>query len=454
MRQFNGSVEVEKRKVASKCLSDAKKRVEPKRIHYQGQNENIHPRDSKLDNASRRANLMSLVKVYSPMNGSKPVLKNQSSNNANSTITPSQFRVGISSDVLNRSDKNAVSKSRGSPIPTTGGLNGGRNNHLQSFSFLRTYFNQSNKGQRTLSNEKDKTEEMVFQTKDELGPNVLLDEESIPELPSKRHQQPLIKQFREEDYELGDLIGKGKFGSVLIARSLNTELIMAAKIMNKNSMIKYRCTKQLVREIRIHAMLDHPNIIRQYGVLQDSDDIYILMEYAPNGNLYNKLVDSGKFDEKTAAVYTKQVVSAFIYLQSKQILHRDLKPENILIDSDGQLKLADFGWSIQLAGNATLRQTFCGTLDYISPEMAQGEYYGLHTDNWSIGILIFELLTGELPFVRAGPFDMASTFGEIQFPDYLSAISKDFIGRLLTQDPLKRMTLREAVRHPFLTTSN
>jgi serine/threonine protein kinase len=146
------------------------------------------------------------------------------------------------------------------------------------------------------------------------------------------------------------------------------------------------------------------------------------------------------------------VISAFRHLQDRQILHRDLKPENLLLTSDDQIKLADFGWSIQLPGNAHLRQTFCGTLDYISPEMAQGEFYGIHTDNWSIGILCFELLTGNLPFVRGNVFDVIGNgnFGEIAYPDSVSQEAKDFISRLLTQDPLKRMSLSDALAHPFI----
>ena len=148
----------------------------------------------------------------------------------------------------------------------------------------------------------------------------------------------------------------------------------------------------------------------------------------------------------------KQIISAFKFLQEKKILHRDLKPENLLIAKNDQLKLADFGWSIQLPENANLRQTFCGTLDYISPEMAQGEMYGIHTDNWSIGILCFELLTGSLPFVRGNVFDVigSSKYGEIAYPSHLSSAAKDFISKLLNQDPLKRMSLSDAERHPFL----
>lgn len=267
-------------------------------------------------------------------------------------------------------------------------------------------------------------------------------------LTSRNH----IAKFNEANYEFGEQIGKGRFGEVYLARDIKNDLIFAIKMMNKIVMQKYRATKQLVREIRIHSILDHQNIIKCYGILQNEESVYILMEYAPEGNLYSKLKEVGKFDEATVAKYTKQVLNAFKYLQDRQILHRDLKPENLLIGTDDELKLADFGWAIQLPGTATMRQTFCGTLDYISPEMAQGEYYGIHTDNWSIGILVFELLTGSLPFVRVNVFDVMSqsAFGLINYPEEMSPVAKDFISRLLNQDPLKRMTLPEAINHPFV----
>ena len=327
----------------------------------------------------------------------------------------------------------AFSKHEGSQSNTK------RISHLKSLRHLKTY----------LGDQKPKTPRE--KVRDKSSEFAVFKKTPIIERPST-----LIKEYIDDDFEIGDMIGKGRFGSVYLARSVETELIFAMKVMNKNAMMKYRASKQLVREIRIHSMLDHPNIIRCYGVLQSPDEVHLLMEYAPYGNLFTKLRQEGKLEEKKVVSYIRQIISAFNYLQANQILHRDLKPENILISFDDQLKLADFGWAIQLPGNATMRHTFCGTLDYISPEMAQGEYYGLHTDNWSIGILVFELLTGELPFIRTGPYDLMSSpnYTEISYPEYLSEISRDFISRLLTQDPLKRMTLPEANRHPFLNSVN
>lgn len=263
---------------------------------------------------------------------------------------------------------------------------------------------------------------------------------------------PLVGKFNEDDFDIGEQLGKGRYGEVYLATHKKTSMIMAIKVMNKNTITKYRALKQLVREARIHSFLDHPNIIRNYGILHDEEQVYLLMEYAPEGNLYTKLKEKGCFDEVTVANYTKQVISAFRYLQDRQILHRDLKPENLLLGFDGELKLADFGWAIQLPGQANMRQTFCGTLDYISPEMAQGNYYGVHTDNWSIGILVFELLTGGLPFIRNNYMDLmgGNAYGEINYPDTLSPLAKSFISRLLATDPLKRMTLQDALRHPFI----
>src|SRR3990167_7375151 len=267
-----------------------------------------------------------------------------------------------------------------------------------------------------------------------------------------KNLEPLVGKFVEDDYEIGEQLGKGRYGEVFLAVHKRTSMILAIKVMNKNTITKYRALKQLVREARIHSFLDHPNIIRNYGILHDEEQVYLLMEYAPEGNLYTKLKEKGSFEEAMVANYAKQVISAFRYLQDRQILHRDLKPENLLLGFDGELKLADFGWAIQLPGQDNMRQTFCGTLDYISPEMAQGNYYGVHTDNWSIGILVFELLTGGLPFVRNNYMDLmgGNAYGEISYPDTMSPLAKSFISRLLATDPLKRMTLQDALKHPFI----
>lgn len=469
MRRTNASMDGEKN-TKQACFNFIKQMSEKKTYKSNGrkrlegspppQNENIAPKCDKNTLIKHKLHLLGILKTnptdkYPSQRAALTNLLYQqqmSTTNANLEYTMTSISAKENKDERKLKNKGITVSIKSDLSSNSSKLF----SHLKSLRHLKTYLGEQKP--KTPRGIIDHSSDFVIQKKDSITSRMSKNSREISRKHSvKEHQEAqktsgLIKEFRDEDFEIGDMIGKGRFGSVYLARSIATELILAMKVMNKNAMMKYRASKQLVREIRIHSMLDHPNIIKSYGVLQNADEVYLLMEYAPYGNLFSKLRKMGKFDEKTVVNYTTQIINAFNYLQSKQILHRDLKPENILISFDDQLKLADFGWAIQLPGKATMRQTFCGTLDYISPEMAQGEYYGLHTDNWSIGILVFELLTGELPFIRAGPYDLFSNpkFSDISYPDYLSDGAKDFISRLLAQDPLKRMTLPEALRHPFL----
>lgn len=160
-----------------------------------------------------------------------------------------------------------------------------------------------------------------------------------------------------------------------------------------------------------------------------------------------------RFPEEKASRYVKQVLEAFIYLQSLDILHRDLKPENLL-NCLGQVKVADFGWSV--CANSAKRKTFCGTLDYVPPEMALGDNYDCKTDNWAIGVLCYEFLVGKPPFETKSSISTLESIkkGELVFPSHLSADARDFISKLLVHDPPRRMTLEQAIHHSFVTKHN
>lgn len=427
-------------------------------------NENANPDE----NSKSKKGILNLVKAYSPLCNQRMNNSNKN-NNSSSILTPLQLissvnnhnnQGGSTSNILYGTSEKPHRKSEkeSSKQKTRQFWSANKETHMS-----HKKIKHQNSAIISKKRAKDDTNEALT-TGNTLGAlnsksqkNVSNKSVLAPSRTSTRpSNRPMIALFREDDFEIGSSIGKGRFGQVFFAQHKLTELILAMKVMNKNNMTRCRASRQLVREIKIHSSLDHPNIVKSYGVMQSEEDVYILMEYASGGNLYSKLKESGPFSEPLAAKYLAQVVSAFRYLQNKHILHRDLKPENLLLDFEGNIKLADFGWSIQLPESATLRQTFCGTLDYISPEMAQGEFYGIHTDNWSIGILCFELLTGSLPFVRTNVFDMMSNpqnYASISYPDEMSKEAREFIGRLLTQDPLQRMNLSDALHHPFLKKS-
>jgi serine/threonine protein kinase len=160
------------------------------------------------------------------------------------------------------------------------------------------------------------------------------------------------------------------------------------------------------------------------------------------------------FDEGKTSRYIYQVLQAFVYLHGLDVIHRDLKPENILRCFD-TIKIADFGWSVY-APESKLRGTFCGTLDYVAPEMVQGEKYDFHTDNWSIGILTYEMLTGKPPFEKTSRLETLDSIisSNVNLPDFLSNDAKDFVRRLLLLDPVNRLDLSVALSHLFILKYN
>ena len=140
--------------------------------------------------------------------------------------------------------------------------------------------------------------------------------------------------------------------------------------------------------------MNHPNVVRLYGYFYDKESIYVVLEYCQYGNLYQKLRKEKFFDEARARIIIAQVVEALLYLQDRNVIHRDIKPENILIADQEKMhvKLCDFGWSTHTINER--RTTFCGTVDYVAPELVYQEPYDDKIDHWAVGILTFELLTG------------------------------------------------------------
>lgn len=254
------------------------------------------------------------------------------------------------------------------------------------------------------------------------------------------------------DFEIGKPLGKGKFGHVYLARERRSNFIVALKIIYKAELEAAKVEKQLRREIEIQSHLRHPNILRLYGYFYDEKRVYLILEYAPNGELYKLLRKAGKFDEPTAARYIRQMALALGYLHGRHVIHRDIKPENILLGLQGEAKIADFGWSVHAPH--TRRQTLCGTLDYLPPEMVEGREHDRLVDLWSLGVLAYEFLVGAPPFeepsggYRATYRRIAKV--DLRIPDTVSSEAADLIRKLLQHDPDKRLPLEKVLRHPWI----
>lgn len=235
------------------------------------------------------------------------------------------------------------------------------------------------------------------------------------------------KRWTLSDFDIGHPLGHGKFGSVYLAREKRSKYVVAIKVVNKQQLIQHQVQLQLRREIEIQSHMCHPNILRMFGYFYDETRVYLVLEYAPQGELHKRLRNLLKFDEPTAAKYMCQLIDALDYCHSRKIIHRDLKPENILIGYYGELKIADFGWAVH--GPSSRRQTLCGTLDYLSPEMIEQKTYDERIDLWSLGVLTYEFLAGRPPFVhdQLEQTYMNILFVKYSFPDHISESAQRFI---------------------------
>lgn len=253
-----------------------------------------------------------------------------------------------------------------------------------------------------------------------------------------------------QDFEIGRQLGRGKFGNVYIAREKETKFVFALKVISKELLIEHNVQHQLKREIELQSHLHHKNILQLYGHFYDDAKIYIILEYAPQGELYKKLKEVTKFDDRTAARYIGQVMEALNVCHENNVIHRDIKPENLLIGYRGELKLADFGWSVHAPSSR--RQTLCGTLDYLPPEMVQHKIYDKNVDLWCIGVLTYEFLIGHPPFETDTMDKTCERILNVQYeiPDYVTELAKDFIHRLLQRVPDERMPLGEARQHQWI----
>ena len=259
------------------------------------------------------------------------------------------------------------------------------------------------------------------------------------------------KVWNPEDFDIGKPLGRGKFGNVYMAREKASKVVVALKVIFKKQVEKHNVHAQLKDEIEIQTRLKHPGILRMYGYFHDEKRVYLVLELAPGGELFKRLQAQKHFDERTTAKWIRQLASALQLVHAHHVMHRDIKPENLLLDADDNLKIADFGWSTI---SKSKRNTFCGTLDYLAPEMLQEGVYDHRIDIWALGVLMYECLFGAPPFEV--PDSVEATHEcikerAVSFPDEpsISDDAKALILHLLQKEPAKRPTLEEVIAHPW-----
>jgi len=254
-------------------------------------------------------------------------------------------------------------------------------------------------------------------------------------------------------YDFEADLGEGTFGKVKLAVHKETKEKVAIKILEKAKIVDEADKERISREIQILKILRHPNITQLYEIIEDSVNLYLIMEYSMGGELFDYIVASQKLKEVEAARIFQQLVDGIEYVHRLNIVHRDLKPENLLLDEKLNVKIVDFGLSNLYEPGGALK-TACGSPCYAAPEMIAGkEYQGIQVDTWSAGIILFALVCGYLPFDDNDTQNLYRKImkGDFSLPSFLSSPATDLIKRILTVDPEKRFTLEQIKTHPWFS---
>uniref|UniRef100_A0A7S4AZT8 non-specific serine/threonine protein kinase n=1 Tax=Chrysotila carterae TaxID=13221 RepID=A0A7S4AZT8_CHRCT len=249
-------------------------------------------------------------------------------------------------------------------------------------------------------------------------------------------------------YEIGRTLGEGTFGKVKFAVNTETNERVAIKILDKEKIQKQNMGEQIKKEIAVMKMVKQRHVVNLLEVLASRTKIFIVLELVTGGELFDKIVTAGRFDEPTARKYFRQLVSGVEYCHRQGVCHRDLKPENLLLDEQAMLKISDFGLSALYGSdhNSTLLHTTCGTPNYVAPEvLADKGYDGFMADVWSCGVILYVLLAGFLPFDEPS---MSALFrkiikAEFSYPSWFSPGVKDILNKILVPSPEKRYTMAQ-----------
>uniref|UniRef100_T1JL53 non-specific serine/threonine protein kinase n=1 Tax=Strigamia maritima TaxID=126957 RepID=T1JL53_STRMM len=264
------------------------------------------------------------------------------------------------------------------------------------------------------------------------------------------------KKITLENFEFLKMLGKGTFGKVILCREKLTNQLYAIKILKKEVIIAKDEVAHTLTENRVLQSTNHPFLTSLKYSFQTADRLCFVMEYVNGGELFFHLSKERMFSEERTKFYGAEIISALSYLHEQGIIYRDLKLENLLLDKDGHIKIADFGLCKEYIAYGDTTKTFCGTPEYLAPEVLDDNDYGRAVDWWGLGVVTYEMMCGRLPFFNNDHdvlFEMI-LLTEVKFPRTISPEAKDILSKLLIKDPTKRLgggpdDAKEIMMHPF-----
>jgi len=264
-----------------------------------------------------------------------------------------------------------------------------------------------------------------------------------------------------DDFEMVRVLGKGSFGKVILAKKRETEKLFAMKVLKKKHVVKRKQVLHTKTERSVLGIVDHPFIVKLHYAFQTGDKLHFVLDFCAGGELFYHLGRAGRFSEELSRFYTAEIALALGHLHTKGVVYRDLKPENVLLDAEGHLKLADFGLSkegIQSGIHGT--HSFCGTPEYLAPEVLNRRGHGTAVDWWSLGALLYEMLTGLPPWYSQDRQEMFQSIqsSALRFPDYIPADTRSILTAFLERDVHRRLgsvkDIEEVKGHQFFDPIN
>lgn len=264
-----------------------------------------------------------------------------------------------------------------------------------------------------------------------------------------------------EDFDILKVLGKGTYGKVQLVRNKKNNQIYAMKSISKRLLAEYDLVERTLTERDVLLKANHPFIVSAKYCFQTETKIFLVLDYVAGGELFARLREEHKFSQDRAKFYIGELLLAIGYLHSIGVVHRDLKPENILFDKDGYIKLTDFGLVKEKMTKQSKTSTFCGTPEYLAPEIIEGNDYGMAVDWWALGTLAYEMLYGYPPFYDTNTNQMYRYIlrDDVTFPAEATPEAKDLLTKLLDKNPETRLgsgpgDMEEIKCHPFFASLN